>query len=69
MTASSGNTFLFFLDPDGLSLEFGHGMEMFPETGARAHRVFPPKPESFDSSGSARDPRMAAAGAIESAPL
>ena len=61
----SGNTFLFFLDPDGLSLEFGHGMEMFPESGARAHRVFPPKPESFDSSGSARDPRMAAAGGIE----
>lgn len=61
----SGNTFLFFLDPDGLSLEFGHGMELFPETGARAHRVFPPKPESFDSSGSARDPRMAAAGGIE----
>ena len=65
----SGNTFLFFLDPDGLSLEFGHGMEMFPESGARAHRVFPPKPESFDSSGSARDARMAAAGVIESAPL
>ncbi len=61
----SGNTFLFFLDPDGLSLEFGHGMERFPETGARAHRVFPPKPESFDSSGSARDARMAAAGVIE----
>lgn len=65
----SGNTFLFFLDPDGLSLEFGHGMEMFPEVGARPHRVFPPKPESFDSSGSARDARMAAAGGIERCPL
>ena len=61
----SGNTFLFFIDPDGLSIEFGHGMEMFPEVGARAHRVFPPKPESFDSTGGARDPRMAAAGDIE----
>ncbi len=61
----SANTFLFFLDPDGLSIEFGHGMEMFPEHGARAHRVFPPKPESFDSTGSVRDPRMAAAGEIE----
>ena len=59
------NTFLFFIDPDGLSIEFGHGMEMFPEVGARAHRVFPPKPESFDSTGGARDPRMAAAGDIE----
>lgn len=61
----SGNTFLFFLDPDGLSLEFGHGMEQFPEHGARAHRVFPARPESFDSSGSRRDARMAAAGDIE----
>ena len=61
----SGNTFLFFLDPDGLSLEFGHGMEHFPEQGARAHRVFPARPESFDSTGSTRDARMAAAGDIE----
>jgi 2,3-dihydroxy-p-cumate/2,3-dihydroxybenzoate 3,4-dioxygenase len=61
----SGNTFLFFLDPDGLSLEFGHGMEAFPEQGARAHRVFPARPESFDSTGSTRDARMAAAGDIE----
>ncbi len=61
----SGNTFLFFLDPDGLSLEFGHGMEQFPEHGARAHRVFPARPESFDSTGSTRDARMAATGDIE----
>jgi 2,3-dihydroxy-p-cumate/2,3-dihydroxybenzoate 3,4-dioxygenase len=61
----SGNTFLFFLDPDGLSLEYGYGMELFPENGARAHRVFPARPESFDSTGSARDGRMAAAGDIE----
>jgi 2,3-dihydroxy-p-cumate/2,3-dihydroxybenzoate 3,4-dioxygenase len=61
----SGNAFLFFLDPDGLSLEFGHGMEQFPEHGARAHRVFPARPESFDSTGSTRDVRMAAAGDIE----
>lgn len=61
----SGNTFLFFLDPDGLSLEFGHGMEQFPEHHARAHRVFPARPESFDSTGSTRDARMAATGDIE----
>ena len=36
----SGNTFLFFLDPDGLPVEYGHGMELFPEIGARPHRVF-----------------------------
>lgn len=61
----SGNTFLFFLDPDGLSLEYGHGMELFPEQGARPHRVFPARPESFDSTGGTRDARMAAAGDIE----
>ena len=61
----SGNTFLFFLDPDGLSLEYGHGMELFPERGARDARVFPPKPESFDSTGAQRDDRTASVGAIE----
>ena len=61
----SGNTFLFFLDPDGLSLEYGHGMELFPEAGARAPRVFPAVPESFDSTGSHRDERTAAVGEIE----
>jgi 2,3-dihydroxy-p-cumate/2,3-dihydroxybenzoate 3,4-dioxygenase len=63
----SGNTFLFFLDPDGLSLEYGHGMERFPEHGARDARVFPPKPESFDSTGAQRDDRTASVGAIETA--
>ena len=61
----SGNTFLFFLDPDGLSLEYGHGMELFPEIGARARRVFPARPESFDSTGAHRDERTAAVGEIE----
>jgi 2,3-dihydroxy-p-cumate/2,3-dihydroxybenzoate 3,4-dioxygenase len=63
----SGNTFLFFLDPDGLSLEYGHGMELFPEVGARDKRVFPARPESFDSTGATRDARTAAVGEIETA--
>lgn len=63
----SGNTFLFFLDPDGLSLEYGCGMELFPEQNARAPRIYPAKPESFDTSGSTSDGRMAAAGEIEQA--
>lgn len=63
----SGNTFLFFLDPDGLSLEYGYGMELFPETGPRPMRVFPARPESFDSTGSYRDERTAAVGEIEPA--
>jgi len=61
----SGNVFLFFLDPDGLSLEYVYGMELFPEVGARAARVFQAQPESFDSTGARRDARMAAHGAIE----
>jgi 2,3-dihydroxy-p-cumate/2,3-dihydroxybenzoate 3,4-dioxygenase len=65
----SGNTFLFFLDPDGLSLEYGHGMELFPESGARAARVFPARPESFDSTGAHRDERTATVGEIEPAAL
>ncbi len=43
----SGNTFLFFRDPDGLPVEFGHGMELFPEIGARMHRVFSGKTETL----------------------
>ena len=65
----SGNTFLFFIDPDGLSIEYGYGMELFAEIGAREHRVFPAKAESFDSTGARRDARMAAQGHIETAAL
>lgn len=43
----SGNTFLFFRDPDGLPVEYGHGMELFPEEGARAHRVMSGKLETL----------------------
>jgi 2,3-dihydroxy-p-cumate/2,3-dihydroxybenzoate 3,4-dioxygenase len=43
----SGNTFLFFRDPDGLPVEYGHGMELFPEVGARPHRVFSAKLETL----------------------
>ena len=63
----SGNTFLFFLDPDGLSLEYGYGMELFPEENPRPPRVFQPRPESFDSTGAERDARVASCGEIETA--
>jgi 2,3-dihydroxy-p-cumate/2,3-dihydroxybenzoate 3,4-dioxygenase len=61
----SGNTFLFFLDPEGLSMEYGYGMELFPEYAAREARVFPAKAESFDSTGAHRDDRTASIGEIE----
>lgn len=56
--------FLYFLDPDGLTLEYGFGMEEFPETGGRAPNIVPPG-TPHDLWGSRRDPRNAAVGEIE----
>lgn len=61
----SGSVFLYFLDPDGLTLEYSHGMERFEEIAPRAPRLLPPVPESRDSLSNARDPRMYAIGEIE----
>ncbi|MEQ9642109.1 MAG: VOC family protein [Alphaproteobacteria bacterium] len=62
---ASNSVFLYFLDPDGMTLEYSFGMEEFPEVGARPPRNLPPKPESIDSWGAIRDPRMSAIGEIE----
>ena len=61
----SGSLFLYFLDPDGLTLEFSAGMEEFPETGARAARLLPREPRSFDLWDGPVDPRKGAVGEIE----
>jgi 2,3-dihydroxy-p-cumate/2,3-dihydroxybenzoate 3,4-dioxygenase len=62
----SGSVFLYFLDPDGLTLEYSYGMEEFPEEGARRPRLFEPIRESYDYWSSFRDvERYAAVGAIE----
>ena len=61
----SGSMFLYFLDPDGLTLEYSFGMEEFPETGARKHRVLEPIRASFDYWGAPVDPRKASVGEIE----
>ena len=61
----SGSVFLYFLDPDGLTLEYSFGMEEFPEIGARRPRVLEPEQESFDCWGAPRDPRKSQTGAIE----
>jgi hypothetical protein len=39
-------------------------MEEFPEVDPRAPRTLPPVPESIDSWGAVRDPRMTAIGEI-----
>jgi len=61
---ASTSVFLYFLDPDGMTLEYSFGMEEFPEVGARAPRRLEPTPLNFDSWGSYRDPRMSTKGEI-----
>ncbi|HVL55115.1 MAG TPA: VOC family protein [Burkholderiaceae bacterium] len=65
----SGSMFLYYLDPDGLTIEYSFGMEEFPEQGARAPRTLPPVRESFDLWGAPVDPRKSAVGDIEPAEL
>ena len=62
---TSGSVFLYFLDTDGITLEYSFGMEEFLETGAREPRTLPAAPESIDSWGAKRDPRMGSVGEIE----
>ncbi len=54
---ASDSIFLYFLDPDGLTMEYSFGMEAFPEAYPRAPRRIEPSPSSLDSWGSVRDPR------------
>ncbi len=61
----SESVFLYFLDPDRLTLEFSFGMEEFPEIGARAPRDLVRSPESIDYWGAERDPAFAAVGDVE----
>ena len=54
---ASESVFLYFLDPDNLTMEYSFGMEAFPEEHARAPRELPLRPEWLDAWGSERDPR------------
>lgn len=62
---NAGTFFLYFLDPDGLTLEYGYGMEEFPETGARPPNIRPPGVDSVDLWDSRMDPRTCASGEVE----
>jgi 2,3-dihydroxy-p-cumate/2,3-dihydroxybenzoate 3,4-dioxygenase len=60
----SESIFLYFLDPDGLTLEYSFGMEEFPEHDAREPRSIPGGPETSDAWGSRPDPRFGRLGAV-----
>jgi 2,3-dihydroxy-p-cumate/2,3-dihydroxybenzoate 3,4-dioxygenase len=61
----SGSIFLYYLDPDGLTLEYSFGMEEFPEENPRKPFVYEPVQSSLDYWGSPKHPRYAQSGAIE----
>lgn len=61
----SGSIFLYFLDPDGMTLEYSFGMEEFPEDGPREARMLEPRPEALDTWGSVPKPEFAKIGSIE----
>ena len=62
----SGSIFLYFLDPDGMTVEYSFGMEEFAETGARAPRLMPAVPESLDFWGGLPSLDFARIGRYES---
>ena len=64
----SNSVFLYFLDPDGITVEYSFGMEEFPEQGARSPRRMEPVPESLDTWGAVPDPLFGRSGPIEGAP-
>jgi len=64
----SGSVFLYFLEPDGMTLEYSFGMEEFPERDARPPRLLPPGLKSIDYWGAVPEPGFASKGAIERLP-
>ena len=56
---ASGSVFLYWSDPDGMTVEYSYGMEQFPESGPRKPRVLEPMPLNSDCWGG---PRSKASG-------
>lgn len=61
----SGSIFLYFLDPDGMTVEYSFGMEEFPEKGAREPRMLEAHPLALDTWGGMPKPEFGKVGAIE----
>ncbi len=62
---ASGSIFLYFLDPDGLTIEYTLGMEEFDAHTPRDARQLVPGLETVDMWGGAPDPQFANAGIVE----
>ncbi|WP_134704387.1 VOC family protein [Ammoniphilus sp. YIM 78166] len=60
----SGAIFLYYLDPDGMTVEYSFGMEEFPEVGARKPRLLEASLETIDMWGGVADPRLASMGSV-----
>ncbi|MFC3228512.1 VOC family protein [Marinibaculum pumilum] len=63
----SGSIFLYYLDPDGMTVEYSFGMEEFPEEAPRDPRMLEPVPASLDTWGARPAPNFAKVGTIEPA--
>tara|TARA_R110001606_G_scaffold232277_1_gene379779 strand:- start:3378 stop:4298 length:921 start_codon:yes stop_codon:yes gene_type:complete len=61
----SESVFLYFLDPDGMTIEYSYGMEEFPEIDPRMPREMPASLESIDYWEGVPDPRMGKVGVLE----
>jgi 2,3-dihydroxy-p-cumate/2,3-dihydroxybenzoate 3,4-dioxygenase len=60
----STSIFLYFLDPDGMTMEFSFGMEEIPEQNGRLPRMLEMHPNTMDIWGSMPAPLFGKNGAI-----
>lgn len=60
----STSVFLYFLDPDGMTMEYSFGMEEIAERGGRTPRALSATPEVLDTWGGLPDPRFGRTGMI-----
>jgi 2,3-dihydroxy-p-cumate/2,3-dihydroxybenzoate 3,4-dioxygenase len=63
----SESIFLYWLDPDRMTVEYSFGMERFPEEHAREARLLEPVPGTLDTWGSVPTPAFGKIGVIEQA--
>jgi 2,3-dihydroxy-p-cumate/2,3-dihydroxybenzoate 3,4-dioxygenase len=64
---ASTSVFLYFEDPDGMTIEYSFGMELFDEKAPREHRMLKPALETVDEWGGAPAASFGKVGEIEGA--